>query len=285
MNDSKKMEMEGYERTFITSGSEKVPFAADGSFRKEFLEDIQYKVDKLYENFTSYVAEHRGMTVEAVKATEAKTYLAQDAVDIGLADKVMTIEEFYGYIAEQSQQRETPAMKNKLFKFTKKEDTSEMMKLEEMQAAMSELQAALGAKEEMLAGYVEQMAAMSSQLQEKEEMIAAAVAKAQEAEAASEAAKKEMKLKDRTAALAATMPTEAAATMAASLEALDEQAFASVLAGFSAQAQALQASDLFTQMSTSVDSEQVQQEAAASVDAASASAVAATREAMKARGI
>ncbi|MNQ73482.1 hypothetical protein D3C85_882130 [compost metagenome] len=94
-----------------------------------------------------------------------------------------------------------------------------------------------------------------------------------------------MKLKDRSAQLAATMPADAAATMAASLEALDDTAFAGVLAGFSAQAAALQASDLFTQMSTSVDVEEVQQEAAASVDAASATAVAATREAMKARGI
>ena len=281
MNDSKKLEQEGYERTFVTAGASKVPFAADGSFRKEFLEDIQYKVDKLYENFTSYVAEHRGMTVEAVKATEAKTFLAQDAVAIGLADAVMTIEEFYGYIAEQSQKRETPTMKNKLFKFTKQEDASEMMKLEEMQAAMSELQATLGAKEEMLAGFAEQVAQLSTQLQEKETLLAAAVAKAEEAQAASEATKKEMKLKDRAAQLAATMPADAATTMAASLEALDDSAFAGVLAGFAAQAAALQASDLFTQMSTPAEEVvEEQQEAAASVDAAKA-----TREAMKARGL
>lgn len=281
MNDSKKLEMEGYERTFVTAGNEKVPFAADGSFRKEFLEDIQYKVDKLYENFTTYVAEYRGISVEAVKNTQAKTFLAQDAVDIGLADAVMTIEEFYSYIAEQSQKRETLDMKNKLFKFTKQEDASEMMKLEEMQAAMSELQATLGAKEEMLADYVGQVAQLSTQLQEKETLLAAAVAKAEEAQAASEATKKEMKLKDRTAQLAATMPADAAATMAASLEALDDTAFAGVLAGFAAQAAALQASDLFTQMSTPVEEvAEEQQEAAASVDAAKA-----TREAMKARGL
>lgn len=282
MNDSKKLEQEGYERTFVTAGKSKVPFAADGSFRKEFLEDIQYKVDKLYENFTSYVAEHRGMTVEAVKATEAKTFLAQDAVDIGLADAVMTIEEFYGYIAEQSQQREIPAMKTKLFKFTKQEDASEMMKLEEMQAAMSELQATLGAKEEMLAGFADQVAQLSTQLQEKESLMAAAVAKAEEAQAASEATKKEMKLKDRTAQLAVAMPATKAEALAASLEALDEQAFVSVLEGFKGQAAALQASDLFTQMSASAEEVvEEQQEATASVDKATK----ATREAMKARGL
>lgn len=288
MNDSKKLEMEGYERTFITAGSDKVPFSNDGSFRKEFLADIQYKVDKLYENFTTHVAQYRNMSVEAVKATEARTFLAEDAVDVGLADKVMTIESFYDYLAESAQRQLIG--EQSVFKFKQEakaalsaanKGTNEMMKLEEMQAAMTELQATLGAKEEMLADYAGQVAQLSTQLQEKETLLAAAVAKVEEAQAASEATKKEMKLKDRTAQLAATMPADAAATMAASLEALDDIAFGGVLAGFAAQAAALQASDLFTQMSTPVEEvAEEQQEAAASVDAAKA-----TREAMKARGL
>lgn len=95
MNDSKALEMKGYERTFISAGTEKIPFAEDGSFRKEFLDDLQYKVDTLYKDFTEYVAEHRNLSVEAVRNTQANTFLAEDAIALGLADKVMTQEEFY----------------------------------------------------------------------------------------------------------------------------------------------------------------------------------------------
>lgn len=284
MNDSKALEKEGYQRIFVTAGADKVPFDAEGNFKESFIQDIQKKIDVMYEDFVEHVAKYRKLSTEQVRSTEARTFLAKEAIALGLADRTMTLDEFYVYFAGLAEQRAGGNMlPKKLFNFNKQEDTSEMMKLEEMQAAMSELQATLGMKEEMLAGLGEQIAQLSSQLSEKEELLAAAVAKAQEAEAATEAAKKEMKLKDRTTALAETMPVEKAQELAASLEALDEQAFASVLAGFSAQAQALQASDLFKQVSApalEVEHEEQQEAVVAPVAAAEA-----TRAAMKARGL
>lgn len=282
MNDSKKLEKEGYERTFITSGSEKVPFAADGSFRKEFLEDIQYKVDKLYENFTSYVAEHRGMTVEAVKSTEAKTYLAQDAVDIGLADQTMTIEEFYDYIAEQSQKRETPAMKTNMFKFNKKEDVLKMQQLEELQAAHEQLTAVMVEKETAMLALGEQVATLTAAMQEKETLLADAVEKLAEMEATTAKAQAEAKLAERTAQLSEVMPKEEATTTAASLEALADAAFGVVLSGYQRQYAAMQQSEMFQQLSTSVPVETQQDTQEATLENP---AVAASRAAMKARGL
>lgn len=284
INDSEAYKKEGYERVFVSSGASKVPYDAEGNFKESFIQDIQKKIDVMYEDFVGHVAKYRNIPAEQVRSTEARTFLASEAIALGLADKSMTLEEFYAYFAGLAEQRAGGNMLPKtlnLFNLKKQEDTSEMMKLEEMQAAMSELQATLGAKEEMLADYVGQVSQLSTQLQEKETLLAAALAEAEKAQAASEATKKEMKLKDRAAQLAATMPADAAATMAASLEALDDTAFAGVLAGFAAQAAALQASDMFTQMSTPAEEVvEEQQEAAASVDAAKA-----TREAMKARGL
>lgn len=283
-NTNKAMKEMGIEDTYVYAGKSKIPFDSEGNFSEETLSDIQRKVDILYEEFVSHVAQFRNIDVQSVIATEAKTFLANDAIALGLADKQMTLAEFSNYLADIVENGEDMPIKQ-ILGFKSKEESKKMTdttNITEMQAAMSELQATLGAKEEMLAGYVEQMAAMTSQLQEKETLLAAAVTKAEEAQAVSEATKKEMKLKDRIAQLSNAMPAAAAATMAASLEALDDTAFAGVLAGFTAQAAALQSSDLFTQMSASAEEVvEEQQEAAASVDAATK----ATREAMKARGL
>ena len=78
MNNSKMLEKAGVERTFITAGKDKVPFAKDGSFTDEFIERLQTQVDALYEGFTSHVATHRSLDVSAVKDTEANVFMAED---------------------------------------------------------------------------------------------------------------------------------------------------------------------------------------------------------------
>jgi signal peptide peptidase SppA len=104
MNDSKALEMNGYSRSFITAGKSKIPFADDGSFRPEFLADLQVKVDAMYEQFTSHVSTHTGMSVDEVKGTEARMFMAQDALALGLINKVMTHAEFIDYIANLSKE-------------------------------------------------------------------------------------------------------------------------------------------------------------------------------------
>lgn len=256
MNDSKRVEQEGYERTFITAGSEKQPFAEDGSFRKEFLEDIQYKVDKLYESFTSHVATHRGMSVEAVKATEARTYLADDAMRIGLVDKVMSLDDFYEYLAEYaSAQRQIIGEKQTMFKFKKeaqaaaeaKTQIAEMADVQvAIEAAVAELQASHIAE---MGAIKEQLEAMQAVIQEKESLLAKAQDTIAQMEQQHAVSAKEMKLKERTNALAECMDDDAAKVNALALEALDEDAFAVVLSGYQAQRKALEGSDLFKRVS------------------------------------
>ena len=97
-DSSEQDKMNGIKYVYVTAGKEKIPYAEDGSFRPEFIDDLQYKVDFLYEAFCSHVANYTGLSVDAVKNTEAKTFIANDALKLGLINKIMTNEEFVDYI-------------------------------------------------------------------------------------------------------------------------------------------------------------------------------------------
>jgi len=239
MNDSKALEMKGYERSFISAGTEKIPFAEDGSFRKEFLDDLQYKVDALYKDFTEYVAEHRKMTVEAVRNTQANTFLAEDAIALGLADKVMTQEDFYSYLSGQAQNnKEGSSMSNRIFKFSKNntEETLEMTQL-------AELQSQLTAANEQLAEFssVKQaLATLQTNFTDQTTKLSEALGKV----AQMESEKVEAKLSARKEKLSA-VKQEALLT---SLSALDDASFEAVVAGFKAQAEVIDHSALMSEV-------------------------------------
>lgn len=239
MNDSKALEMKGYERSFISAGTEKIPFAEDGSFRKEFLDDLQYKVDALYKDFTEYVAEHRKMTVEAVRNTQANTFLAEDAIALGLADKVMTQEDFYSYLSGQAQNnKEGSSMSNRIFKFSKNntEETLEMTQL-------AELQSQLTVANEQLAEFSSVKQALAT-LQTNFTDQTTKLSEALEKVAQMESEKVEAKLSARKEKLSA-VKQEALLT---SLSALDDASFEAVVAGFKAQAEVIDHSALMSEV-------------------------------------
>jgi len=248
MNDSKALEMKGYERTFISAGNEKIPFAEDGSFRKEFLDDLQYKVDALYKDFTEYVAEHRNLGVEAVVNTQANTFLAEDALGLGLIDRIMTQEEFYSYLSGQAQNnKEGSGMSNRIFKFNKTEVNPEMSQLTELQASLADVSAQLETAQSQLAEFSsvkEALASLQGAFAEKETALATAL---QEVAQMKEAAV-QTKLEGRKSKLAAVMSADKLEAVSASLSSLDDSAFETVLSGFAAQKQALEASEMFTEI-------------------------------------
>lgn len=100
LDTSKAMEMAGLKQIFISSGDSKVPFADDGSFKQEFLDEIQEDVDELNSQFAAHVSAHTGLDSDAIKALQAKVYGAQEAVDMGLATSVMTNKQFAAYVAD-----------------------------------------------------------------------------------------------------------------------------------------------------------------------------------------
>jgi len=97
-NDSKHLEQEGYERIYITDGTDKVPFDSEGNFKDSFLEELQTRVAQLGDEFRSHVAAYTGLSVEALKSTQARVYSAQDALSMGLINKIQTRSEFVSYV-------------------------------------------------------------------------------------------------------------------------------------------------------------------------------------------
>lgn len=108
-DSSKHLEQDGYKPVFVSAGAEKIPYSDDGSFRPEFLADLQYKVDSLYDSFAAHVSKFTGLSIEDIKATEARTFMAKDALDKGLINKIMSNAEFVDYIVSKQMGGSTDA--------------------------------------------------------------------------------------------------------------------------------------------------------------------------------
>jgi len=101
LTDTSKAEADmGVKRIFITSGTDKVPYAADGSFKQSFLDDMQSQVDTLNTEFTEFVSEYSGLSTEVIRSFQASSFNAQDALDKGLVNNIMTNKQFAAYIAD-----------------------------------------------------------------------------------------------------------------------------------------------------------------------------------------
>lgn len=61
---------------------------------------IQERLDQMYEQFVSVVAENRGLEPDAVRATQAKVFLAPSAKAAGLIDQVTSRDKFLNHIKE-----------------------------------------------------------------------------------------------------------------------------------------------------------------------------------------
>lgn len=251
MNDSKRLEKEGYQRTFVTAGKSKVPFDDEGEFTEEFIKDLQYKVDTLYVKFTELVAENRNISVEAVRSTEAKTFLPSEAIELGLADSVMTVEQFYTYLADVAQthkgSEESMLRKNKLF--TKQEDDLDMTALAEAQEQIASLEASLT---EAQAAVVE-LAQTKEQLVQMKEALATAEASLVDTQKQLEALaqeKEQMKANARKEKLGAVLSAEQVEAVFPALSALEDGAFETVLASYEAAAKAVEATELFQEVGT-----------------------------------
>jgi signal peptide peptidase SppA len=231
-NDTKALEKAGYERTFVTAGKDKVPYAEDGSFTKEFIDGLQDMVDTLYEGFTSHVAEARGMQLQAVKDTEANVFMTSDATELGLIDKVMTVEEFYDYLATEAQSNlegNDMGIKDAI-KLTFTGDKAEMAKLEELTAELSASQAARTAAETQLTALAGQLTAQADQITQLTTALEGFKAERAAAEQAAAAAK----LESRKASLSQVLPVEQLEDKLAAYASLDDGTFSFVVSELAA---------------------------------------------------
>ena len=90
---SKRMDENGIKVTFIFAGDHKV----DGNPYEPLPDDVknrmQARIDGLYDIFVSTVARNLGIGEDAVRATQALTYSAEEAVSVGFAHEIRAFDE------------------------------------------------------------------------------------------------------------------------------------------------------------------------------------------------
>lgn len=85
---SRMAEDMGVAVTHIYAGKEKVLGSPYKPLSDADRKKLQSEVDALYELFVAKVARNRGLDADAVRGTEARVYLAEDAINAGLADRI-----------------------------------------------------------------------------------------------------------------------------------------------------------------------------------------------------
>lgn len=91
---SGEMAAKGVKPTLIYAGANKVDGHPFGPLSDAVRADLQTQVAKFYDQFVSLVALGRGdrLTEQDARATEARTFLGQEAIDRGLADRVASFD-------------------------------------------------------------------------------------------------------------------------------------------------------------------------------------------------
>lgn len=85
---SKAVADAGYKITFIYAGEHKVDGNSYEPLPDSVKERIQSRVDQIYDIFVDIVSRNRGIENQAVRDTQALTFTSNDAVKMGLVDKV-----------------------------------------------------------------------------------------------------------------------------------------------------------------------------------------------------
>ena len=76
--------------TWIYAGDRKIDGVPTGPLTEQASEEITAIVQTIYNRFVSVVAANRGLSVDAVRGTQAAIFQGQDAVRAGLADDIAT---------------------------------------------------------------------------------------------------------------------------------------------------------------------------------------------------
>ena len=100
---------DGMRYTAITAGARKNDYSPHEPLSTEAQTRLQAEVDRLYGLFVAHVAAMRGITGDAVRATEAGLYFGPEGVAAGLADAIMSFDEalaeFTAFLTPQGRSR------------------------------------------------------------------------------------------------------------------------------------------------------------------------------------
>lgn len=228
MNASKMYKNMGIEELYITAGEGKVPVDENGEFTQAFKDEMKASVVATYQDFKGHVGMWRGMEDSQIEALGAKTYSAKAALENGLIDKIMTLEELKSYLeTETSNNKRKPIMNvlTSLLKPSPRKETAMSDTQVDVQAQLASL------KEEMAT----QMAAFQAASEAKLAIEQAEKAELKAALEAVQKEKQEAKAAQRLSELSALFGDTEAPALNASLSSLDDVAFAAVVKTFEAK--------------------------------------------------
>tara|TARA_B100000700_G_scaffold161345_1_gene178655 strand:- start:19878 stop:21230 length:1353 start_codon:yes stop_codon:yes gene_type:complete len=83
------LENEGIEITLLHSGKHKVDGNPYEKLGEQVRTDIQSRLDESRDKFAALVADHIGISKQAVLDTEARVFTGQEAIDVGFANKLV----------------------------------------------------------------------------------------------------------------------------------------------------------------------------------------------------
>lgn len=96
---SKALADAGIKPIYISSVEGKVPFNSDGSFSEKFLAKMQKDVTDLGVKFAEHVSQYTGIPVDEIIGLDAEVFNAEEALKLGLVNKIMNHEQFSEYLA------------------------------------------------------------------------------------------------------------------------------------------------------------------------------------------
>lgn len=112
---SQMLVKQGIKPTLIHAGAHKVDGNPYEPLSEAVKADLRAEVDQFYDLFVSSVAKgRRALTEKAVRATEARTYIGQAAVDAGIADSVGSFDSVMADFARRPNRQIHPAPSNGL---------------------------------------------------------------------------------------------------------------------------------------------------------------------------
>ena len=104
MDRSAEMAKKGVKATLIYAGAHKVDGHPFGPLSESVQADLQAEVMTFYDQFVGLVARGRtGLTEAAIRGTEARTFIGQDTIARGLADRIASLDDVLHSLFNQAQ--------------------------------------------------------------------------------------------------------------------------------------------------------------------------------------
>lgn len=144
---TKAFEKNGVTINVIKAGEFKGMGSPFQTLSEESKERLQKRINDTYATFTGFVAESRNLSEEAVKNTEANVYSAQEALELGLINSIMSQDDFLNYLQGSEEAPVSLNVNNSGEEMTEQEKQElealrlqvAQMKAKEQEAALSDL--------------------------------------------------------------------------------------------------------------------------------------------------